>query len=187
MWIFNFREGEVCGWLSCLVECVEPLNCSPVDVRRERRPTLPFFPPLLGPFSVIPLLCLCPGQSSLPIQEVTGTTKLYFFFFYHLFLSPYCFKILRARFAMLFAHYFWCILCLDTCLLFIKQTHQTGSTVCLSSEAHLARKQWSAPFYFLHMLLKAGRELICVDAFLLNLLKYTQFVRVNFPWKIVCI
>lgn len=48
-------------------------------------------------------------------------------------------------------------------MLFIKQVQQTGSTVSLSSEAHLACNQWSALFSFMHIhlgqdLAKDGRE-----------------------------
>lgn len=48
-------------------------------------------------------------------------------------------------------------------MLFIKQVQQTGSTVSLSSEAHLACNQRSALFSFMHIhlgqdLAKDGRE-----------------------------
>lgn len=60
------------------------------------------------------------------------------------FIYCVCLKILKAIFILLSAHYLWCILCVDTCLLFVKQARKPESAGCLSSVC----KKWSAPFVF---------------------------------------
>lgn len=68
------------------------------------------------------------------------------------FTSP-CWQVTTPK---LFMPCFRCIPLLEAYMLFIKQVRQTGSTVCLSSDAHLACNQWSAPLSFMHIHVRHG-------------------------------
>lgn len=124
----------------CWVWMQKSLNGSLVDVRMETGP--PFTSPP-GLFYLAPLLCLCFAQSSLPIRGSTHHTNC----ISSSFLSPLCLllKILNARVTVLFAHYFWCLLCLDTHYLSNRCTSQRTQVACclrhillVNSEVHLS-------------------------------------------------